>query len=719
MATEQEFIDKVKAKLASESITLNEAKAAITKYRELSANNTLGTAQVVPPAPKQESGFGEKLIGGAETALSVGTSALALPLSGLAGIAASPWGNDAASSVVKNVQEGMTYQPKTESGQGQMQAVGGAIGAATDVFNQAAGRSAGALVSAIPGDIAYKGPQVQELIAEQGLTGAMGEAGFAVGGPIGGAIASALPEAIAQIVAFKGTKAAKITKIKQEVEKSGADALLTPEARDALTTSGFSAAEIDSIIELDPGQLARLERFKRLDIQPTRGDVTMQTAQRKAEQQLMETAGGEPSLKMQTLRGQQTQSVVKSLDDIIDSTGLPDLLGESIKSAVRSRKKFVKSEAQAAYKALADSQAETGGIPLLMGDFKLIDGMPTEKELRVISKLNKTEYDALQDSLAEVGLSNDEAALKRLTAEGLVPEQISLENFEVLRQSLGRIKQADQTGNMGRVIGPIMEELDRQVDFATGALTHSSSLDVAYAAKEARRSWRAYKTEFDPNTIAAKMIQNKPKSVIPFIEDSQAYGKISAKSVPIEQVDRLLQTLTNQGAKGNRAIANLQSNMVTDLLDSLVTGYSNKIGDVPVMSGANFSKKFNDPNFQDKMKLVFENNPRVLSQLQDVELAVRDLTPGKLEIVKGSGSVILDVMNSIGVVKVFGAIPGGGLIMEQLRDLSARSKNRTAFKRAIDARPEIKSAVTSINRDYPGLAAALGIGYIASEDENQ
>lgn len=62
-----------------------------------------------------------KAIGGAvaalpETAMAVGTGAVAMPVAGLAGIAAAPF-TDNAGAVVERVQGALTYQPQTESGQ--------------------------------------------------------------------------------------------------------------------------------------------------------------------------------------------------------------------------------------------------------------------------------------------------------------------------------------------------------------------------------------------------------------------------------------------------------------------------------------------------------------------------------------------------------------------------------------------------------------------------
>lgn len=58
-----------------------------------------------------------------ETALTMGTGAIAEPVAGLAAMATMPFGADPA-KIVEGVREGMTYQPRTEAGQAYLQNVG-------------------------------------------------------------------------------------------------------------------------------------------------------------------------------------------------------------------------------------------------------------------------------------------------------------------------------------------------------------------------------------------------------------------------------------------------------------------------------------------------------------------------------------------------------------------------------------------------------------------
>jgi len=79
----------------------------------------------MPSEPKRP--MSESAAGGLETAMAIGSSVLAEPVAGLAGIAQSvnPFAIDGAGAqAVEDVRQAMTYQPRGEAGQENMQAIG-------------------------------------------------------------------------------------------------------------------------------------------------------------------------------------------------------------------------------------------------------------------------------------------------------------------------------------------------------------------------------------------------------------------------------------------------------------------------------------------------------------------------------------------------------------------------------------------------------------------
>lgn len=703
--TEQQLKDRLKAKLESGEITRDQAAMAVAEFKSRTQQAAPQSAAATEPSMLDRlaqtssdiSGqINRSLQGVGESALAMGSAAIAEPVAGWAGILSMLPGGRTPAEAVAETREALTYQPRTEAGQQAMTEAGQVLAPV--------GQALEAVETGF-GEVGYQGAGMIPGVSEEVQAGA-------------GAIMSAVPAAVAEILGFKGTRAAKKAALAEQVRQSGVDQVLTPEAVVALRKSGFTDADLQDVVAADPRQVERLERFQRQGIQATRGDITMDTAQRRAEQQLAETAQGEAAEQMRQLRVQQSQALQTNFEDMVDAYGFPDELGQSIKDAVNSRKQIALKDSEKAYDALATAQGGADNVPILMPAFENMPNLPKDKQMRRIKGADPQNYALLQDALAEVGLSTDEKALSRLADEGVEPTALNIQNFEEFRKDLNVIRKNDEKGIMSPIIEPIISELDRQIDIATDTLMTSGNPDIAEIAKEARNSWKGYKTEFDTKALTTKVIETKPRSSLPVTEVSQVYDAVTARSVPVEQVGRLLDSLEAQGGKGNRAIGNLQASVVMDVLDSGFKGSTNKIGDAPVFSGAAMSKRFFDPKFNQKIQEVFRNNPEGYRQLEDLIRTAQDLTPGKLETVKGSGSVILDIANAVGLAKI-GTIPGVNVMVEQMRDLSARSKNRQVLNRALKAQPDLKMAANDLVQSFPMLGAALGIGYISGLEEEE
>jgi len=67
---------------------------------------------------------GLAIAGAGETALSIGSSALAEPVAGFGGLLALPFGHQGATNAVENIRNKLIYEPKTEQGQQNMQNIG-------------------------------------------------------------------------------------------------------------------------------------------------------------------------------------------------------------------------------------------------------------------------------------------------------------------------------------------------------------------------------------------------------------------------------------------------------------------------------------------------------------------------------------------------------------------------------------------------------------------
>lgn len=699
--TEDQIRERVRERLVNGSITRDQAAQVLQAWK--SQQQPSASAQQ-PQQPQQDDGgglirsitqsapyqfanqaaaqFNRSVLGMGETAMTMGSQAVAEPLSGIMGLATLPFASsETAARNVEATREALTYEPRSQAGQ---QAIG----------------EMGQVLEPIG-----RGVQAAEEFT--------GELGYRAGGPLAGAVTSAIPAAVMEVIGLKGSRQAKSAALQRAVDEAG-PSILTPEARQALTKQGFTDAELSTMAAQDPAQLERLARFQRLGIQPTRGDITQRLPEQKAEAQLLERASGESGAGIRQLRRQQSQQITRNIEDLIDETGVPGDVGQSIKDALSSRRQMLRQEVRGAYDALSQAQGDVD-VPLMMTNYRALPDVPQGPELRAIQRADRSKFQGIEDLMAEYGLSDDADALARLERDGVTPQALNLSNFEEFRKALNAAERADQTGNLSRVIGPIKRELDRQVDVMTETLEMSDNPNISQMAKDARLANVAYKTEFDPKAMTERLVTRQTQSNLPQIEDSQVYLKLAANSTPIEQVDRVVQSLKNEGAAGRRALSDLQSQVMLDLLDSAFTGITRKVDGQEMVSGAAMSRRFD--KIADKAKLIFEDNPGALRQIEDVIRAAEDITPQSIAVPKGSAGFLMDVLEKTRLQQVFQRIPAAAAAIEGLRELSARSQNRVAFSRALKARPDLRRTATILATDYPSLAAAMGMGYLISEGE--
>jgi hypothetical protein len=639
----------------------------------------------LPPVEPKKSGtrkaleFGADVLSGRalrDVVGTVGSAMVAEPVAGYAGIIDSVFENpERGGQTVRDVRDTLTLQPKTEAGRMGLNAIGKAISPATDAIEGA---------SQFTGDI-----------------------GESIGGPVGGAIGYTVPGAVLEILGLKGTRQAKAAALKAEIAEN--PSVLTPEVQKVLEEQGFA----DVAERIDPDQALRLERFSQFDTKPTQGELTQRLQDQKPEQALLESSVDETGKTLQAMKRDQSTAIRASVDKTIDSLGVPVEVGTSVKDILSSRKQVLKETRRNAYEKL--SQATEGqNIPVITNS--LLKGMPDKGTRRTIEKTlaNQAAPKALDDLLIEFGIEADPAAVQKMADSGVEITPLSLSNSEAFRRRLGFISKSDPTGQIEVLIGPIRENLDAEIDLMSQTLERSGNPNVAEFAKQARQSNIALKTEFDPKSITEKLISKKTNSVLPNIEESRVYQTVAANSLPVEEVTRLVDSLEATGSK--KAVGDLQSAMLLDLIDSAYSASSRKIDGVPTFGGPAFQKRYQQ--LAPKLDVIFRSNPEALQRIKALNEVAKDLTPPSGAVPKGSAGFLVDSLQRIGVMKIASLVPGGGVLAEGLTSLSQKAKNRQVLNRAMKASPELRESANVLATDYPGLAAALGIGYLSSEKES-
>ena len=341
--------------------------------------------------------------------------------------------------------------------------------------------------------------------------------------------------------------------------------------------------------------------------------------------------------------------------------------------------------------------------------------MPSKRELRSFERTMPNQFSALDGLLNEFGFDLSDEGIKKAANGGYDIEPLSVSNMEEFRTALGRIDKADQTGTTSVITGPIREALDSEFNLAAKALQESGRPDVSQAAKEARQSHVALKTEFDEKGLTKQLIDDKSyQSRLPKVEESQVYSKLLAKSTPIEQFNRVVSSLDEAGVKGARAKNQIKSQLVMDLLDSGFAAKSRKINGEQIFGANAFATRFD--LIETKLQSIM--SPTEFKKLKALRADAKDLTPPSGALPKGSAGFFVEALEKAGMFGLLNSIPYAGAASSSfLRKIGAASSDAKTYQKAVQSSAEVKDAVNLLATDYPSLAAALGVPKLREKDE--
>ena len=493
-------------------------------------------------------------------------------------------------------------------------------------------------------------------------------------------------------------------------------------------TKDFKAAlennniSIDDIIDAsgvgdikDVRVAARKALFESENIPATRGDILGASPQGFADQateaRLFESAQDAVAADMREFRLQQSNTIKSKIESVLPDNSVGERIGETVKEALQDEKKIITRAKNAFYKQAADNAEGIGGIPLLTDDLAaaIADPIQTRRLKRGESAAAINEAESL---LAEFGIIDDERVLKSLIDNDpdfeVLPLDIS--NFDELRQGLLRIQRNDQTGGASVYLGDIITALDNEADNAAQRIGEKfpARVDIIQPLKEARQRVKQLKTEFSDNAIAGKLIRTQRDGFTPFIEASKVYKNVVGTNNAPEFIERLSNTLSRSASRGNEnaamAIKDMQAAAITDLLDSGFGTLSRRVGDEIIFNPNAFIRRFDQIGSR-KFKAIFgegtDEYKRVMRMRKIAE--AMQLPDGAKP--KGSGNVVLDMANKLGIMTLSSKIPIVGPLAEGWKVVSERMGARTQLKKALSGYDEQR--VGLVQELMPRLSAAM------------
>lgn len=552
-------------------------------------------------------------------------------------------------------------------------------------------------------------------IAALGRTGDAERAGEAAG--IGAVLGAGIEAALPSLGRLGGAIVRRVSGRPPAGALFDAAGQPTPEMTEALQKAGVSLqdlqqAALDDLMKLpagsSPDQAARVAQFAQEGIPYTKGDITQALPQQAMEARLAESASDPLAQPVRSMRVEQSEKFRGALDEMVNKLGVPERTGESIKDALSGRKALMSTEKRELYKSAMEQAEQVGGVPVIPDNIR--SAIPDERTTRRIERLVPQQAGALDDLLVEFGVKNAPDGYK-----GAI-EPLSLANFEDFRQAINAIERTDQTGTIKVLSGQVKQALDDEIGLAVDAAGHAMPADLLETLQKARGVTREIKTEFSPQAMAGRLVDMKRDGITPVIEASTVSRRLLGPAGTVEDMKRTMQSLARSGDKGKQAIGDLQATAIMDVMEAAFGASSRKIDGVPVLGPAAFQKalkKIGDP----KLNILFSNNKDALKRIKNLGNIAGSIQTQGGAVVKGSGSVNLDILNKLGLLGISSKIPGAGLLLDVVDTAAKNAGTKQAVKQALDAKPDQLKMAVQIDRNYPALAQALGIAGIAQTTE--
>lgn len=498
----------------------------------------------------------------------------------------------------------------------------------------------------------------------------------------------------------------------------------TGELLDALDAAGMTFDDLVGdaqkiVTEAMPG--ARSEQVVRQalaageEIPLTRGELTRNFAQQFREQRLLESAYSEAAEPFRQFKLRQSEAVKSRLTDMLQGSPNAEETGELIKDALVGRRKLLRTEKNALYSQVSEQTRDLGGIPIFTDDMRAI--LPDIGEWEDLAITAPQAMESLNRILTKYGILEPTEDILR---QGFEATPLTVENFERFRKTLNRIARGDTTDASKIAINPILDALDNEIDemvnmTSLGVGTQAMPESVLTALKEARQRVRQIKTEFSPQAFVGKLVDIKKDGVTDIIEASKVYDKLSARSIPVENIRKLMTSLRKSGKQGQQAIGSLQTSTILDLISAGFGTESRKISGVKIFNPIAFRKRMKMLG-EDKLKAIFNGNPEALKRINNIEKIAKDLIPENIAVPKGSSSSLLDLTSRLLATKV----PGGHMALSILKGAVEPISSASTIRKATrNVTPEVIRMRGLLEQQFPGIASALGIATILGEENEE
>lgn len=547
--------------------------------------------------------------GAAEMAAHAGTSMLATPLAGLAGLAASllPGRQGQGADVVEGVQSALTYQPRSIGGRALQTAGGllpGLIAKGADVTGQAAADVTG---SPAVGAGVNTAVQFAPALLLRGRVGKMVEN---VNSRITAPARAARPAATAEETAAAAERPAGLAGVPAKT------------------------AKVDS-----PEALARYEQLQSLPVKvpATRGQITRDPVQLRNEGNVSATETGKP---IRDIYLEQNEALLRNLDVLKGRVAnktkpaeTPEQVGMSVQDqALRAKLALSKENVKKKY-AAAEAAGELQGKVSPARIIKTIRSSP-----------DVTHYGWVESWLSK-------AKVIEKTDAGTVTRKLTLKEMEDLRQAA--VARAMDGGTEGYYAGKVISAIDEATEGAGGKLY-----------KEARAARRAQATEFEETGAIARLVENKSRTDrATALEDTWRKTVIGGSIEDLRNVKRSL--LTGGDAKtrtaGRRAWRDIKAQTIQHIKDEATKSVATNERGQPNITPAAM-KRAVDSIGSDKLNEIFGPGTATrVDRILEATRTVKTVPPAGHAGSSTMGNVLAFLERGLGRIPVIGSTASGAV----------------------------------------------------------
>lgn len=587
-----------------------------------------------PDAPRT---IGDRALGAAETALTLGTGATTGALGMIAGGAAGivnnltggklgiPGGFEAGA---QQGSESLTYTPRTQAGQEYAGAVG-------DVLAQTLPAVPLTAEMAAIGRAAGNAGQIAAPVARNAATAATNSARSTV--------APAVTNAVQRIRAAAPAVADRVERTLRRNPERPTDA--------AGGSVGAAGASVSEARQMTAENLP-------VPIRLTEGQATRDPQQLRFE---VETAKGDKGAGLRERAAQQQEQFQKNFDSYVDQTGaeVVDMIdvGRSVETALRNEMARDKAAIRVAYKNA--EKAGEGEAPVTLSS--------------VVDHLNESAPDAATAPLLNVARSR--AIQLGIAADdgtgNLVPLETTIKNAERYRQAIGQATNYDAPNI-------------RQSAIIKGAVDAGTESTAGAQYRSARRLRENFAKKYEDRAIVSQLVNRKRGSADRQVALEDTF-KHSILDGTREDLTGLRRALTATGSEeGKQAWRDLQGATVNWLKEEATKNSATDQAGNRVVSAAGLDRAIKRLERGNKLDFVLgKQGAQTMRDMNDLAKVLFTAPPGVVN-TSNTASVVLAALTEAGITGSVTGLPvpvlsAVRLANQQIKDRKLRARIERAL----------------------------------------